>query len=90
MTYLRLSRSSEPELVARASPGGLRQVAEVIHSDPTQSEAIKRVADARNLTRLTPVVKTITASLPVSRRHHTFSLLQRTRAVLTAGRARSR
>jgi pyruvate/2-oxoglutarate dehydrogenase complex dihydrolipoamide dehydrogenase (E3) component len=40
---------------------GLRQIAKTIHPYPTQSEAIKRVADAYNRTRLTPTVKRLFA-----------------------------
>jgi pyruvate/2-oxoglutarate dehydrogenase complex dihydrolipoamide dehydrogenase (E3) component len=36
---------------------GLRTIANTIHPYPTQAEAIKKVADACNRTRLTPVVK---------------------------------
>ncbi len=36
---------------------GLRTLANVIHTYPTQSEAIKQVADAYNRTRLTPFIK---------------------------------
>ena len=36
---------------------GMRALANVIHTYPTQSEAFKRAADAYNRTRLTPVVK---------------------------------
>jgi pyruvate/2-oxoglutarate dehydrogenase complex dihydrolipoamide dehydrogenase (E3) component len=36
---------------------GLRTLARTIHAYPTQAEAIKRVADAYNRTRLTPFVK---------------------------------
>jgi hypothetical protein len=36
---------------------GLRALANVIHTYPTQAEAIKQVADAYNRTRLTPLVK---------------------------------
>jgi pyruvate/2-oxoglutarate dehydrogenase complex dihydrolipoamide dehydrogenase (E3) component len=38
---------------------GLKTLARTIHPYPTQAEAIKRVADAYNRTRLTPFVKTI-------------------------------
>jgi len=38
---------------------GLGTIANVIHSYPTQAEAIKRAADAYNRTRLTPFVKKI-------------------------------
>jgi pyruvate/2-oxoglutarate dehydrogenase complex dihydrolipoamide dehydrogenase (E3) component len=36
---------------------GLRTVAETIHPYPTQAEALKKIADAYNRTRLTPFVK---------------------------------
>lgn len=36
---------------------GLSKLANVIHSYPTQAEAIKKVADAYNRTRLTPLIK---------------------------------
>lgn len=42
--------------VAMAAGKGLRSLATVIHPYPTQAEAIKRVADAYNRTRLTPTV----------------------------------
>jgi pyruvate/2-oxoglutarate dehydrogenase complex dihydrolipoamide dehydrogenase (E3) component len=43
--------------VAMAARAGLRKLARAIHPYPTQSEAIKRVADAYNRTRLTPRLK---------------------------------
>jgi pyruvate/2-oxoglutarate dehydrogenase complex dihydrolipoamide dehydrogenase (E3) component len=36
---------------------GLRTMAKTIHPYPTQAEAIKKVADAYNRTRLSPTVK---------------------------------
>jgi pyruvate/2-oxoglutarate dehydrogenase complex dihydrolipoamide dehydrogenase (E3) component len=36
---------------------GLRAIADTIHPYPTQAEAIKKVGDAYNRTRLTPAVK---------------------------------
>ncbi|MEM7035026.1 MAG: FAD-containing oxidoreductase, partial [Chloroflexota bacterium] len=42
--------------VAMAGDIGLRKLANVIHPYPTQSEAIKKVADMYNRTRLTPTV----------------------------------
>lgn len=42
--------------VAMAAKAGLGKLAGVIHPYPTQAEAIKRVADAYNRTRLTPRV----------------------------------
>jgi hypothetical protein len=36
---------------------GLKTLARTIHPYPTQAEAIKKVADAYNRTRLTPFVK---------------------------------
>ena len=38
---------------------GLKTLATVIHAYPTQSEAIKKVADGYNRTRLTPRIKQI-------------------------------
>jgi pyruvate/2-oxoglutarate dehydrogenase complex dihydrolipoamide dehydrogenase (E3) component len=38
---------------------GLRTIARTIHPYPTQAEAIKKVADAYNRTRLTPRLKTL-------------------------------
>jgi pyruvate/2-oxoglutarate dehydrogenase complex dihydrolipoamide dehydrogenase (E3) component len=38
---------------------GLRTVARVIHSYPTQAEAIKKAADAYNRTRLTPTIRSL-------------------------------
>jgi len=38
---------------------GLRTLARTIHPYPTQSEALKRIADAYNRTRLTPFVKSL-------------------------------
>ncbi|NJP07404.1 MAG: FAD-dependent oxidoreductase, partial [Chloroflexaceae bacterium] len=38
---------------------GLKTLATVIHPYPTQAEAIRKVADAYNRTRLTPTVKTV-------------------------------
>ena len=43
--------------VAMAGGVGLKQLATVIHPYPTQAEAIKKVADAYNRTRLTPAVQ---------------------------------
>jgi pyruvate/2-oxoglutarate dehydrogenase complex dihydrolipoamide dehydrogenase (E3) component len=43
--------------LAMVSGLGLRTLARTIHPYPTQAEAIKRVADAYNRTRLTPFVK---------------------------------
>jgi pyruvate/2-oxoglutarate dehydrogenase complex dihydrolipoamide dehydrogenase (E3) component len=42
---------------AMAAKSGLGALSKVIHPYPTQAEAIKRVADAYNRTRLTPSVK---------------------------------
>ena len=39
---------------------GLRALARVIHTYPTQAEAIKMAADAYNRTRLTPTLKSLT------------------------------
>jgi len=38
---------------------GLRTLARVIHAYPTQSEAIKKAADAYNRTRLTPIIQSL-------------------------------
>jgi pyruvate/2-oxoglutarate dehydrogenase complex dihydrolipoamide dehydrogenase (E3) component len=38
---------------------GLRTVSRVIHSYPTQAEAIKKAADAYNRTRLTPTIRSL-------------------------------
>jgi pyruvate/2-oxoglutarate dehydrogenase complex dihydrolipoamide dehydrogenase (E3) component len=46
---------------AMAAKAGLGTLAKVIHPYPTQAEAIKRVADAYNRTRLTPTVKRLFA-----------------------------
>lgn len=43
-------------MVARV---GLSRIADVIHTYPTQAEAIRKVADAYSRTRLTPLVKTL-------------------------------
>jgi hypothetical protein len=40
---------------------GLRTIAETIHPYPTQAEAIKKIGDASNRTRLTPFVKSVLA-----------------------------
>ena len=40
---------------------GLKTIGEVIHSYPTQAEAIRRAADAYNKTRLTPFLKRLAA-----------------------------
>ncbi len=40
---------------------GLKTLATVIHPYPTQAEAIKKVADAYNRTRLTPTVQAVQA-----------------------------
>jgi len=39
---------------------GLKTIGQVIHSYPTQAEAIRRAADAYNKTRLTPWLKRLT------------------------------
>lgn len=46
---------------AMAAKVGLGALSKVIHPYPTQAEAIKRVADAYNRTRLTPTVKRLFA-----------------------------
>jgi len=43
--------------LAMATGAGLRTLGRVIHPYPTQAEAIRKVADAYNRTRLTPLVK---------------------------------
>ena len=45
--------------LATAKGIGLGSIAEIIHPYPTQAQAIKRVGDAYNRTRLTPFVKSI-------------------------------
>ena len=45
--------------LAMTAKVGLGKLANVIHPYPTQAEAIKRVADSYNRTRLTPAVKNI-------------------------------
>jgi pyruvate/2-oxoglutarate dehydrogenase complex dihydrolipoamide dehydrogenase (E3) component len=47
--------------VAMAAKAGLGALSKAIHPYPTQAEAIKRVADAYNRTRLTPGVKKLFA-----------------------------
>ncbi len=47
--------------LAMGSGMGLRALANVIHSYPTQGEAIKMAADAYNRTRLTPLVRKLSA-----------------------------
>lgn len=54
--------------VAVARGIGLGALAEVIHPYPTQSEAIKKIADAYNRTRLTPFVKGVFERLLAWRR----------------------
>jgi pyruvate/2-oxoglutarate dehydrogenase complex dihydrolipoamide dehydrogenase (E3) component len=44
-------------VLAMAAKLGLKTLADVIHPYPTQGEAVKKVADAFNRTRLTPTVK---------------------------------
>jgi pyruvate/2-oxoglutarate dehydrogenase complex dihydrolipoamide dehydrogenase (E3) component len=47
-----------PELTLAVANGvGLRKIARTIHTYPTQAEAIRRVGDAYNRTRLTPRLK---------------------------------
>ena len=38
---------------------GMGAIAKTIHPSPTQAEAIKRLGDAYNKTRLTPTVKSL-------------------------------
>jgi mercury(II) reductase len=47
--------------LAISSGIGLRAVARVIHTYPTQAEAIKMAADAYNRSRLTPAIKSLAA-----------------------------
>lgn len=47
---------------------GLGKIAATIHPYPTQSEAIRKVADQYNRTRLTPRVKAIMTKLLAWRR----------------------
>ena len=52
-----------PELTAAITHGvGLGRLARTIHSYPTQAEAIRRLGDAYNRTRLTPMVKRLFAA----------------------------
>ncbi len=52
-----------PELTLAIVHGiGLGKVASVIHSYPTQAEAIRKLGDAYNRTRLTPLVKRLFAA----------------------------
>lgn len=46
--------------LAMVAGTGLKTIGQVIHSYPTQAEAIRRAADAYNKTRLTPMLKRIT------------------------------
>jgi pyruvate/2-oxoglutarate dehydrogenase complex dihydrolipoamide dehydrogenase (E3) component len=46
-----------PIVLAMKQRIGLGQIASVIHSYPTQAEAIRRLGDQYNKTRLTPRVK---------------------------------
>ena len=49
-----------PELTLALAHGiGLGKIASVIHTYPTQAEAIRKLGDAYNRTRLTPTVKSI-------------------------------
>jgi len=45
--------------LAMAARAGLKTIAQTIHPYPTQAEAIKKVADAYNRTRLTPLAKDV-------------------------------
>ncbi len=47
--------------VAMAAGAGLGTIAKTIHPYPTQAEAIKRIGDAYNRTKLTPLVKKLFA-----------------------------
>ena len=51
-----------PELTLAIPTGtGLGRIASVIHTYPTQAEAIRKLGDAYNRTRLTPLVKRLFA-----------------------------
>jgi pyruvate/2-oxoglutarate dehydrogenase complex dihydrolipoamide dehydrogenase (E3) component len=51
-----------PELTLAMQAGiGLGRIADVIHAYPTQAEAIRKLGDAYNRTRLTPLVKRVFA-----------------------------
>ena len=54
--------------LAMAGGVGLRTIAKTIHPYPTQAEAIKKIADAYNRTRLTPSRKRLLARLLAWRR----------------------
>ncbi|MCA9510282.1 MAG: FAD-dependent oxidoreductase, partial [Myxococcales bacterium] len=54
--------------VAMAAGTGLGALARVIHPYPTQAEAIRRLGDAYNRTRLTPTVKRVFDALLRARR----------------------
>jgi hypothetical protein len=43
--------------LAMVAGAGLKRLAKTIHPYPTQAEAIKKIGDAYNRTRLTPLVK---------------------------------
>ena len=46
--------------LAMVAGTGLKTIARVIHSYPTQAEAIRQAADAYTRTRLTPIIKRLT------------------------------
>lgn len=48
--------------LAMAADIGLQKLATIIHPYPTLSEAIRKIADAYNLTRLTPTVKGLSST----------------------------
>ena len=48
--------------LAMAGGMGLKTIAGVIHPYPTQAEAIRKLGDAYNRTRLTPFVKKLFAT----------------------------
>ena len=54
--------------LAMNAGAGLSTIAKTIHPYPTQSEAIKKAADAYSRTRLTPTVKSIFDKLLAWRR----------------------
>jgi hypothetical protein len=47
---------------------GLKKIADTIHPYPTQSEAVRQLADAYNRTRLTPRAKSFFTKLMAWRR----------------------
>jgi pyruvate/2-oxoglutarate dehydrogenase complex dihydrolipoamide dehydrogenase (E3) component len=64
---------------------GLRTIADVIHPYPTQSEAIRQVADEYNRTRLTPWVKSILRLWLAGGRSNWIEKLKKYRAKVRSG-----